>query len=625
MKNNDNIWVGTKDLNGDKEFVENSKKEFFELPVANELAKEESDAGLKSNRRDFLKYLGFGLGAATVAAACETPVRRAIPYVSKPDAIVPGVANYYASSFVNGADFVPVLVKTREGRPIKIEGNKQSPITEGGTSARAQASVLELYDSTRIKTPGKINGREVSKKSWTELDQKVREALSANAQIRVVAGGGYSPSMQAAFQQFTKNHPNAKWVNYEANSNSALLLANEKDFGERAVPSYRFDKADVVVNFGADFLGSWLSPVEYARQWSKKRKIKDYKDPQMSRMIAFESFMSLTGSNADSRVLIKPSEQGLAIAKLHNEIARAKGGSLVKVSGQLSSDKAENGVKAAAKDLLEASRSGKNTLVISGSNNTAEQRLVNHLNYLLGNYGSTISWDRKLNTSQSVDSEMNTLIDDLIAGRVDAVIFLGHVNPVYTHPRGAELKEALSKVKLSISTSILPNETFAACSWAAPEPHFLEAWGDAEPKTGHYACIQPTISPLFNSRHAALSLMSWSGVEMKEESSDYTEASYDFIRSVWEKNVFPAQNEFMSFRSFWDNALHEGFYEIAPSENQAVYAGSINGLAGKITTPLSAGVELTFFETVNMGDGAYANNPWLQEMPDPLNRTVWDN
>lgn len=624
MKNNDNIWVGTKDLNGDKEFVANSQKEFFELPVANELAKDESESGLKSNRRDFLKYLGFGLGAATVAAACETPVRRAIPYVSKPDAIVPGVANYYASSFVNGTDFLPVLVKTREGRPIKIEGNKQSPLTEGGTSARAQASVLELYDSTRVKNPGKINGTSVDKISWADLDKKVSESLTANSTIRIVAGSNYSPSVRAAFDDFQKKYPNSKWVNSQANSNSAILLANEKDFGQKAVPNYRFDQADVIINFGADFLGSWISPVEYAKQWSKKRKIKDYKKPEMSRMIAFESFMSLTGSNADSRVLIRPSEQGLAIAKLHNEIARAKGGSTVNVSGQLSSEKAEKGVKAAAKDLLAASRSGKKSLIVSGSNNTAEQQLVNHLNYLLGNYGSTIRWDRKSNLSQSVDAEMNAFIDDVKGGKVDAVIFVGGVNPVYSHPRGAELKEGLSKVNLSISTSILPNETFSACTWAAPEPHYLEAWGDAEPKSGHFAFVQPTISPLFDSRNIILSLLSWSGNELAE-TEDSTELAYQYIRSVWEKNVFPNQNKFMSFRSFWDNALHEGFYELPASSEQMVYAGSVSGLGQKINSPKSSGLEIAFFETVNMGDGAYANNPWLQEMPDPLVRTVWDN
>ncbi|NBC25165.1 MAG: 4Fe-4S dicluster domain-containing protein [Bacteroidetes bacterium] len=624
MKKNDNIWVGSKDLNREKDFVDNSKKEFFELPVANELAKDEDDSGLKSNRRDFLKYLGFGLGAATVAAACETPVRRAIPYVNKPDAIVPGVANYYASSFVNGSDFVPILVKTREGRPIKIEGNKQSPISKGGTNARAQASVLELYDSTRIKHPGKIDGSSVEKMTWKKLDENVSKALNGSSNIRFVSASSYSPSVKEAFVSFQQKFPNSKWVNYESNSNSAILLANEKDFGKKAIPSYRFDEADTIVNFGADFLGSWVSPVEFAQQWSQKRKIKDYKKAEMSRMIAFESFMSLTGSNADSRVRIRPSEQGLAIAKLHNEIAKSMGAAMVQVSGQLSSEKAEKGIVAAANDLMNANKDGKTSLVVSGSNNTAEQQLINHINYLLGNYGSSIRWDKTNNVSQAVDADFNSFIDELNSGQLDAVIFVGNTNPVYSHPRGEEVKKGLQKVNLSISTSILPNETFSACKWAAPEPHFLESWGDAEPQSGHFSFVQPTIAPLFDSRNVIHSLLKWSGLETDPEADD-NEVSYQFIRNIWEKKIFPRQNEFMSFRSFWDNTLHDGFFEMPKQSNSTVYSGSVRGLGNSITNSQTSGFEIAFFETINMGDGKYANNPWLQEMPDPLSRTVWDN
>lgn len=624
MENKDKIWIGTKDLTGDRELIEKSKKEFFDLPVANDMAQDDSEGLLHSNRRDFLKYLGFGLGAATVAAACETPVRRAIPYVNKPDAIVPGVANFYASSFVNGKDFVPILVKTREGRPIKIEGNKQSPLTRGGTSARAQASVLELYDSTRVKQPGKIkNNTEVEKMDWAKLDEKIKSSLSASSQIRFIAPSNYSPSTIAAFQKFKEKYPNARWVNYDAHSHSAILLANEKDFGKKAIPSYQFDEADVIVNFGADFLGSWISPVEFAHQWSKKRRITDVDAPNTSRMIAFESFMSLTGSNADSRVLIRPSETGLAIAKLHNEVASAMGGAQVSVQGTLSSDKAEKAIQAAAKDLIQASQSGKNSLIVSGSNNTAEQQLINHMNHLLGNYGRSIRWDRVVNTSQSIDADMNECIDELTANRIDAVFIVGHSNPVHTHPRGEELKTALSEVKLSVSTTILPNETFSTCQWAAPEPHFLESWGDAEPKSGHFTFIQPTISPLFNSRQLVSSLLTWADIDrsVTEDEND----TYEFMKEVWEKNVFPRQSNFISFRSLWDNALHEGFFEVPANSESVSYSGNAGNLGSKITKPNSEGVEIAFFETVNIGDGQYANNPWLQEMPDPLTRTVWDN
>jgi len=328
MKDNQTIWLGKDDLTGKKDLLEQSKQEFYELPVLNELSTEEEDSQLgTSNRRDFLKYLGFGVGAAAIAASCETPVRRAIPYVNKPDAIVPGVANFYASSFVNGKDFVPILVKTREGRPIKIEGNPQSPLTHGGTSARAQAMVLELYDSTRVKHAGKINDdTTVDQMDWEALDATIQNALSAGSNIRILTPSNYSPSFAEALKTFKAKYPNTEVVTYDAHSNSAMLLANQNQFGTKGIPSYHFDKAEVIVNFNADFLGTWIAPVQFAHQWAKNRKIKDAHHAHMSRMIAFESHMTLTGSNADSRVVIRPSELGLSIAKVHNEVAKAMGG-----------------------------------------------------------------------------------------------------------------------------------------------------------------------------------------------------------------------------------------------------------------------------------------------------------
>jgi molybdopterin-containing oxidoreductase family iron-sulfur binding subunit len=625
MKNN-NIWIGKEDLNGDKELIERSKEEFFELPVLNDMAEEESTAASsKTSRRDFLKYLGFGLGAATIAASCDQPVRRAIPYVTKPDSIVPGVANYYASNFVKGKDFVPVLVKTREGRPIKIEGNKSSPITNGGTSARAQAMVLELYDSTRVQHPGEIQeDGKVKKMDWDKLDEMVQLQLNNNARVRILSSTNFSPSFHKSVEEFKNKYPNTELVTYDSRSNSAMLMANEKQFGQKALPSYRFDKADVIVNFNADFLGSWISPVEFAQQWIQKRKIKDTHKPEMSRMITFESFMSLTGSNADNRVMIKPSEAGLAIAKLHNEIASAMGGSSVSISGTLSSEKAEKGVKAAAKDLIDAAQAGKHSLIVAGSNNTAEQMLVNNINQLLGNYGHTIDWTKPVYTSQTVDADIMDLQKDMESGKVDALFVMGEANPVYSLENGEAFKSAMSKVPLTISTTVLPNETFKACKYACPAHHNLESWGDVRPKAGYYGLTQPTIAPLFDTRQTEASLLTWSEAALVNENTE-DDLTYTFIRSVWEKEVFPMQKEYVSFRAFWDQSLHDGFVTVDEKLSAPAYNASLSGIGGKITKPLSSDVEIAFYETVNMGAGEYANNPWLQEMPDPLLRTVWDN
>ncbi|MBK7638350.1 MAG: hypothetical protein IPJ13_31825 [Saprospiraceae bacterium] len=270
--------------------------------------------------------MGFGLGAATVAAGCDIPVKRAIPYVVKPDTIVPGIANYYASTFVNGGDYCPVLVKTREGRPIKIEGNDLSSITGGGTSARAQASVLSLYDTNRFSGPKIKDGAGWKDSSWSEMDKLAATTISASNNIRLVTNTIMSPTAKKAIAEFSAKYPSVKVVTYDPVSASALLDANEQNFGVRAIPSYHFDKADVIVSFNADFLGTWISPIEYAAAYAKGRKINDITKARMSRHIQVENHMSLSGSNADNRILVKPSEQGVAIAHLYNEITGATSG-----------------------------------------------------------------------------------------------------------------------------------------------------------------------------------------------------------------------------------------------------------------------------------------------------------
>ena len=288
-------WIGEKDLARDPEHIEATQKEFNEyLPIVDSFGDNRS-LGVETGRRDFLKYLGFGLGAATVAAGCEIPVKRAIPYVVKPDTIVPGVATYYASSFVHGGDYCSVLVKTREGRPIKIEGNDMSSVTGGGTSARAQAYVLSLYDTNRIKAPQKKDGNQWSKISWNDLDAEITGKLNAQSRVRILTNTVMSPTAKKVMAEFTAKYPNTKVVSYDPVSSAALLRANAVSFGANAVPDYHFDKAKVIVGIQADFLGTWISPVEYAKDYIKTRKIEDAHHATMSRHYQIETYMSLTG------------------------------------------------------------------------------------------------------------------------------------------------------------------------------------------------------------------------------------------------------------------------------------------------------------------------------------------
>ncbi|MEM9918951.1 MAG: TAT-variant-translocated molybdopterin oxidoreductase [Bacteroidota bacterium] len=621
MKDNKNngAWIGLQDQNRDPEFLESVKSEFTELPVIDSLSKEKS-LELTSNRRDFLKYLGFGLGAATIAAGCDAPIRRAIPYVVKPDDIVPGVATYYATSFVSGGDYAAVLVRTREGRPIKIEGNKLSTVTGGGTDSRAQASVLDLYDTNRLRGPVSIEDGSATLIDWDAIDSTVKEKLTANAQIRIVCNTVLSPSVRNAFEEFKAKYPNTEIVTYDPNSSSAMLQANEACFGEKAIPDYRFQNADVIASFDADFLGTWISPTEYSRQYVKNRKV-GRKNRKMSRHIHIESNMSITGSNADNRIMVKPSEQGAAIAILHDEIAKAVGATTVNDSKLQVNERAKRNLGLLAKELL--SHKG-NSLVISGGNNVGEQILVNHINYMLNNYGSTIDFTHASMQRQGLDENMQNLIREMNGGNVDVLFVYGNANPAYDLPNSSEFIAGLEKVGLSVSFTGMINDTAALCNYVAPTSHYLESWGDVEVKKGYYSLIQPTINRLFDTRQAEESLLLWaesSAMNAKDE-----QPYYDYLKGFWERNMFPKQTNFARFQSFWDVVLHDGVFEI-PLNQKVVTAfnANIREAGSKISPPSNSEFELSLYETLNIGCGEYANNPWLQELPDPINRCVWGN
>ncbi len=622
---NKQFWTGVETLTNDPVLIELAQQE-FSGNIAQTLSQEPA-MNLNANRRDFLKYLGFGLGAATVAAGCEIPVRKAIPYVVKPDEIVPGVATYYASSFALGGDYCPVLVKTREGRPIKIEGNALSSLTQGGTSARAQAAVLSLYDTSRFNGPyraadGKIDQpkrRGAKGPGWEAIDREIMAKLTPGSRVRIVANTLLSPTAKKAIEDFKAAFPNTDLVMYDPVSSSAILEANERCFGDPVVPAYSFDKAMVIVSFDADFLGTWISPIEYAAQYVKNRTIQDVKKVNMSHHVQVESHMSLTGSNADNRILVKPSEMGAAIVALYNELAAKTGAT--KVSGpSLPTEKVAKIKKVAAKLLQNSGQA----LVVSGSNNTGEQVLVNAINAMLDSYGNTIDLTNASLQRQGRDSQIQALISDMKKGNVDALFVWDGANPSWDLPNSKDFNEGLKKVKLKVSFSGVPNETALHCDYLAPTHHWLESWSDAEPKRDHYSLIQPTIAPLFDTRQAEISLLTWSSSPRLDKASD--QPMYAYLQAHWQDVIFPKQSKFATFQAFWGSALHDGVVEFPLTPRPAFeFVADVAQAAATVRKPSNSELEISFYETVNMGAGQYANNPWLQEMPDPIARTVWGN
>ncbi len=617
MKKNKQVWTGIEDKTGDADLLESGKQEFFELPLAQSLTEEKS-LDLATSRRDFLKYLGFGVGAATVAAGCDIPLKRAIPYVNKPAEIVPGVANYYASSFVNGGDYCAILVKTREGRPIKIEGNPLSSITKGGTSARAQASVLSLYDTNRFTGCGKVvDANRIEPMSWGDLDKELMAKMNNGSQIRIITNTVMSPSTQHAFKAFTDKFPNARVVTYDPVSSAAMLDANEQSFGLRMIPSYEFDKADVIVGINADFLGTWISPVEYAAKYVQGRKV-DVKNPKMSRHVQIESGMTLTGSNADNRILVRPSEQSAAVAALHNAITSKLGG------GQVNTPKLNPKATAQITKLADQLvRAAGRSLVVCGNNNIGEQLLVNRINDLLGNYGKTIRFANASLQRQGSDQAIQSLIGEMENGQVDVVIVYG-ANPAFDLPNAEQFNNAFAKVGTKISFALLMDETTAACNYIAPDHHQLESWGDVQPKRGQYSLIQPTIYPLFDTRQAPESLLRWAGSPGLNTNAE--SPYYEYLKDFWRTYLFPQNNAFAGFQAFWDNALHDGVVELGASALAPLVCNvDANAAAAKLDDSPTTEIEVSFYESVSMGAGQYNNNPWLQELPDPVNRCTWGN
>lgn len=595
-ENKKTYWKGLEELTNDPEFVKNADREFPEMPSS--LNSEEGPS-----RRDFLKLMGFSLAAASLAA-CEAPVRKAIPYVNKPVDINPSIPNFYASTFSSGGDYASIVVKTREGRPIKIDGNELSPINKGGVNAIVEASVLSLYDKERLSGPH-ISGEKVE---WTVLDSEIKSKLASAGQVKIVSNTVLSPSTQQTLNQLSEKF-GAEIITYDPLSNFGISSAANTTYGVEGLPSYHFDKASVIVSFGADFLGSWISPIEFAKQYSKGRKISKEK-PVMSRHFQFESTLSLTGANADYRTPIKPSQSGLAVLALYNSLAKQAGGPTV--SG--AAVEVEY-LDKAAKELW-ANR-GK-SLVVSGSNDPNVQIVINAINDLLQNNGVTVDFSKPSYYRKGDDAKMNQFVADLNAGRIGGVIFY-NCNPVYDFAKGAEVAEGLSKVKVSVATNGTMDETASLVQYLAPDHHYLESWNDFNPRYGEYSLSQPVISPLFDTRQAQDSFLVW---------SDSGVTYYDFLQKNWESSLFGSQSEITGFQEFWDRSLFNGVYSV-PSESSALSGfADISVAASAVSKAYKAsseGVELSIYTKVGIGNGTFANNPWLQEMSDPISKATWDN
>ncbi|TGL67937.1 TAT-variant-translocated molybdopterin oxidoreductase [Leptospira kmetyi] len=613
-------WLSYDLRDKDEEVKEMQKSEFFTSP-------DPLIARIKSgefDRKSFLKLMGAGV-AMTSLNCIRKPVEKIVPYVdlnkadenAQYDFVKHGHSYYYASVFAGTG----ILVKARDGRPLKLEGNPDHPVSQGALSAAGQASIFDLYDPDRAQNPATIEGGVEVKSDWATIDAKVKAALAANKGKTVIVTKPLdSPSTKAIIGDFIRTVGGGK--HYEISLTSAedvVAKGQAASYGKALIPNYHFDLANVILSIDCDFMGNWLSPEEHQKDFSKRRNLRNgAKDVNL--YVAAESIPTMSGSNADLRLPIRPGDQtklALAIAAALGELGAntkdALGGETV-ASLSSSLGVSEDSIRKTAKALW--SNKGK-SLVVAGSLAASTkdavdlQILVNLLNSVLENDGKTVDHSSpKKEGVADYSNNLNSLASELKQTKV-GVLFVNDVNLVYQ--AGEEWKNLLHQAALVVALTDRADETALAANVLATTTHFLESWGDAEVTKGIFSIQQPAVRPLFNSRSFEDSLIAFAGGSLGGESS-----FYEYVKNSWTKKLGSKQR--------WEDLLRAGT-TLKASERKKVAGSSrnFNRSSLKKIASSSAGLKLALYETSAIGDGRAANNAHLQELPDPVTKVTWDN
>jgi Fe-S-cluster-containing dehydrogenase component/anaerobic selenocysteine-containing dehydrogenase len=627
---------------------ESPKRYWMSLVGPDAPAEPDGDPDFITTRRSFLKAAGFTFAGAVASSCSRAPEVGAIPYVQQPEGLVAGRPVLYASTCNACEARCGLLVTNRDGRPVKIEGNADHPLSGGATCAIGQASLLGLYDSQRLAYPTRRGQRS----TWAEVDREIAAALDrirrAGGAVRILTPTITSPTAASVIADFAGTFKNARHVSYDPLSASAILEAHALTHGARLLPRYRFDRADAIVSFDADFLGTWISPVEYTRGYSNRRRIGERAPADARYHLQVESRLSLTGSNADRRLRVAPGEIGHVATHLAARLARRAGTAFV--TAGLAPSISEPEIEVAA-DRLWAARG--RALVVSGSQDVRVQVLCNFINQLVGAYGAygaTLDLERPSYQRQGSDGDLAGLRAELARGDVQALVVAG-VNPAYDLPGGAGFINDLQRVPLLVSAADRLDETAALAQFVCPDHHYLESWSDAEAVSGVVSLAQPVVAPLRDTRSLIESLSLWT--------TGKTRTALDLVRGHWEQAIYPRaaaapspeprasspeprvpSPEFRaprpepraasleSFAMFWDRTLERGVTEIAaakaPPAARPFDAGSVRPIL-RGDEPASGSFSLVLYPKIGMLDGRHGHNAWLHELPDPVTKVTWDN
>ncbi len=630
MNNKKRFWQNLNQLQDNNESSVDKKQEF----LSGVTDKFEVNKMPELPRRKFLAALGAS--AAFISTSC-TDYRdkgEIVSYNNKPENVDYGVANYYASSLNNGYG---ILIKTREGRPVKVDGNPDHPVNKSKIDNIGQASLLDLYDPARLKDPKKKSNGKSSKINWKVADEEIinllNEANNSGKEIALITGEVISPSQNKLFDNFINSYPNARVYSYDVFAKSNKIKAWEKSYGDKNVPAFNIDEAKIILSLESDFLGSDVDAVENIQKFSKTRDFENLDD--FSRLYSVEGNLSVTGTNGDYRLRLSPEKQYDFVLSVINELLKKE---LVNIeissdvsakvaSHNLDNFASENNLDKKVLNYLvdDLHKNTGKSIVLAGDHLPEEvHSAVFMLNEIIK---ATDLYDlkhrntvfRKLNT----DKDWKDLINKINTGKVATVINFD-VNPVYNLPKAWKFGEALSKSKV-ITFTEQENETSEVSDYIFPINHALESWGDFLLRDGIISTQQPVIAPLYNTRQKEAVLLTWAN---KNEDSYSFDIYHKFIQNRWKEEFYPALSLGFGFKDFWFSSLHDGVYKFDKTQlngNTEKLSFNSESFVKTANSLKAGGYTLLLNRSSHLADGKYANNGWLQELPHPVSKVVWDN
>jgi MoCo/4Fe-4S cofactor protein with predicted Tat translocation signal len=583
-----------------------SLKELSDNPDIQDLVQsEDNDKNNGFSRREFLGLMGASIALAGLSG-CRRPVEKIIPYVVAPEEIVPGIPNYYATSMQRGMDAIGFVVENHEGRPTKIEGNAKHSSSLGKTDSFAQAEILNLYDPDRSKNilhNGALSSLQEYITAWGELyDTHINDGGDG---LVVITEASIAPTLSRLKKEFHKTFPNAKWIVYNPVSDENIIKGIEAATRKTAIPVYNFEKAKVIVSLDSDFLLLESGSVKNSMGFASGRRIKSEHD-EMNRLYVAESAMSVTGGMADHRIKVKNNE----IIDFAVSIALEMNKQGTKVPGTdsliLDNKFDEHLIKELVADLL---KNRGESLVVAGRNQSEQVHvLINAINSALSNIGETVSF---YNIEKDLVPNSSGLADLSKNDTPSTLIMIG-TNPIYTAPKAWGIENLIKKAEHTIHLNSHADETSKHVEWHINQSHFLEEWNDTQSSDGTIGITQPQIRPLFN----GISNVELLGIITKNEFVK----GHDLVQNTWE-NILSGD-----FESNWSKTLHDGTYskKINSPSNLAVTNSRVK--SNLITTSISHNnIELVLKPSASTFDGSFANNGWMQELPNPVSKLTWDN